>query len=68
MLAQPDVAERAWDELTAPASAVLLIAVAVLAATLAWGVVVETAIALFSARLETIEEGCRPRAFLTQGA
>lgn len=57
LLAQPEVAERAWDELVAPSSAVLLIAIAVLAATLAWGVVVETAIALFSARLETIEEG-----------
>jgi hypothetical protein len=57
VLAQPEIVERAWEEVTAPTSAVMLITSAVLAATLAWGVVVETAISLFSARMETLEEG-----------
>jgi hypothetical protein len=57
LLARPGLPARAWDELTAPSSSIMLIGVAVLAATLAWGVVVEAAIALFSARLETMEEG-----------
>lgn len=57
LIAKSGIAGLIWDELTSSDSIVAFVIAALLAVTLAWGVVVETAIALFSARLETIEEG-----------